>query len=421
MKTLTPADFLNQDVVKDALKRAQSFKDSGKVMSDVVDDQGHQYVDLVQEGGGVLGIALVGYSYVLETAGIRFFHCAGTSAGAINTLMISALGTVDEMKSPKVLHALAAKNLFDFVDGDPATKKILQAFMDGKKGAALLLPLVLNVRKILHALTDKMGLNPADAFESWVDEILDAEGVTDSGKLEELRMKMPAGLRMRSGDAYETDKARVVIITSDVTTQTKVEFPEMARMYWAAPRTVKPSKYARASMSVPIFFTPFTVSHIPQDDKATELWRNRVSYHGTLPTKARFVDGGMLSNFPINVFHSNDRMPRKPTFGVRLSAYRDQQNDTDGMFKYAGAMLNTMRHIYDLVFILRNPDYQKLICKLDVDKEFNWLDFNMSNEKKLALFAKGAEGAIKFLEGFDWEGYKGLRKSILDANKALIA
>lgn len=38
----------------------------GKVFSDVTDEKGNQYVDLVLEGGGVRGIALVGYTYVLE-------------------------------------------------------------------------------------------------------------------------------------------------------------------------------------------------------------------------------------------------------------------------------------------------------------------------------------------------------------------
>ena len=37
----------------------------------------------MQEGGGVWGIALLGYTYILEKMGIRFFSLAGTSAGAI--------------------------------------------------------------------------------------------------------------------------------------------------------------------------------------------------------------------------------------------------------------------------------------------------------------------------------------------------
>ena len=51
--------------------------------SDILDEQGNQYVNLVQEGGGTLGIALLGYIYVLEEMGIRFLNLAGTSAGAI--------------------------------------------------------------------------------------------------------------------------------------------------------------------------------------------------------------------------------------------------------------------------------------------------------------------------------------------------
>ena len=43
-------------------------------ISDIVDDTGQEYVDLVMEGGGVLGIALVGYTYALESVGIRFRH-----------------------------------------------------------------------------------------------------------------------------------------------------------------------------------------------------------------------------------------------------------------------------------------------------------------------------------------------------------
>src|SRR5687768_16054181 len=74
--------------------------------SDIVDDD-YQYVDLVMEGGGVLGIALVGYTYILEKAGIRFLGVGGTSAGSINALMIAALGTPAEEKTHKLVKILA--------------------------------------------------------------------------------------------------------------------------------------------------------------------------------------------------------------------------------------------------------------------------------------------------------------------------
>ncbi|MFD2939631.1 patatin-like phospholipase family protein [Flavobacterium notoginsengisoli] len=61
----------------------------GKKISDITDNNNYQYVDLVQEGGGVLGIALIGYVYVLEKMGIRFLSLAGTSAGSINTMLMA--------------------------------------------------------------------------------------------------------------------------------------------------------------------------------------------------------------------------------------------------------------------------------------------------------------------------------------------
>jgi NTE family protein len=50
----------------------------------------------VQKGGGVLGIALVGYTYILEEMGIRFIRLAGTSAGAINTALMTVIGAEPE-------------------------------------------------------------------------------------------------------------------------------------------------------------------------------------------------------------------------------------------------------------------------------------------------------------------------------------
>ena len=50
----------------------EHIKEKNKPFSDIIDDDGHQYVDVVMEGGGVLGIALVGFTYVLEQVGIDF-------------------------------------------------------------------------------------------------------------------------------------------------------------------------------------------------------------------------------------------------------------------------------------------------------------------------------------------------------------
>ncbi|RYF51783.1 MAG: diguanylate cyclase, partial [Cytophagaceae bacterium] len=44
-----------------------------------------------------------------------------------------------------------------------------------------------------------------------------------------------------------------------------------------------------------------------------------------------------------------------------------------------------------------------------IQNAFNWLDFKMTDDSKVELFAVGVRGAAEFLKGFDWEAYKKLR------------
>ena len=74
-------DFTQHPEVVKIIQGLAKDKINERQFSDVLDSSNHQYVELVQEGGGVLGVALVGYTYVLEQMGLRFFSLAGTSAG----------------------------------------------------------------------------------------------------------------------------------------------------------------------------------------------------------------------------------------------------------------------------------------------------------------------------------------------------
>jgi NTE family protein len=167
-------------------------------------------------------------------------------------------------------------------------------------------------------------------------------------------------------------------------------------------------------MSIPIFFQPLEVGDLPlAGETSVPEWDKFAGYSGEVPSKVKFVDGGLLSNFPINVFHrSNDRSPRMPTFGVRLSTYRRTYSKSKSFFGFGGAIISTMRQIYDYDFLLKNPDYKRLICRIGADQKFNWLNFNISKKEQIALFNLGALKAIDFLENFDWQEYKSIRKNI---------
>ena len=385
----------------------------GKRYSDIEDAQGLQYVDLVQEGGGVLGIALVGYTYILEQAGIRFMSLAGTSAGAINTMMMAGLGTIDERKSEKVLTIINQQNLFDLLDGPKRVKRLIHKIIKKEKG--IIWGLIFSALTIYRRLKRRLGLNPGTYFEAWITAQLKSNEIHTLKDLTALREKLPEGLKNVQSDTNIDDiKAQLAIITSDITTHTKVEFPKMTELYWSNPEDIAPAKLVRASMSVPFLFEPFQVNHLPNKGRKNDKnWIEHASYYGPVPPSVKFVDGGLLSNFPINVFHRSDGgIPRMPTFGVRLSTFREDYSRIGSLGNFAGAMISTMRQIFDYDFLLKNPDYKHLICRIDASEQFNWLDFNMSEEDQIKLFNLGAEKAVEFLNTFDWKAYKKVREDL---------
>lgn len=115
------ARFLTDPRLKEPLERlaplANDIKSGRRNVSNLRVGE-HSYVDLVVEGGGVLGIALVGYTWALEQAGLRFRHIGGASAGAIVALLLAALGSKDEEKSLRIVAELASFDLARLEDGD---------------------------------------------------------------------------------------------------------------------------------------------------------------------------------------------------------------------------------------------------------------------------------------------------------------
>lgn len=403
--------FTNAPAMIALMDRVNAIRENKKRFSDIEDKAGNQYVDLVQEGGGVLGIALVGYTFVMERAGIRFLRLAGTSAGAINTMLLASLDKVDQPKSEKILAVMMGKDFFDFVDGSRPVRKIISKAVQGKSYGWRIF---FHAIRLYQTMTHKMGLNPGVNFKDWMQKITHAHGISSMGDLQKLRMNLPEFVNKVNPSDLDGLDAKLAIISSDITTHTKAEFPKMSKLYWANPDEVKISEVVRASMSIPFFFEPHLVKNIPNAGKEADPgWDEFAKYFGPVPPSVRFVDGGMLSNFPINVFHRPDAgVPRMPTFGARLSVYREDFSKADTLLGTVGAMVSTMRQIYDYDFLMKNPDYVNLICRIDADKKYNWLEFDMPVEKQIELFVLGATRGVQFLESFDWQKYKATRSAL---------
>ncbi len=413
MNNMSADDFTQRAEVRSLIRE---LKDSSrdKIFSDIIDANGNQYVDLVMEGGGVLGIALVGYTYVLETMGIRFLRIGGTSAGSINALLLAGMGAPEIPKSAKIVDVLAKLNMYDFIDGDQDVKDLVKTIVQeaGK------FKLGWKSAQVLDNIEERLGLNPGYAFTQWLSNILKAAGIETTQQLEQQMAILPTGLQERNGQALTQEQASafLALVAADITTETKVQFPKMASLYWDDPASVNPALYARASMSIPFFFEPMRVEEIPSGEKAWENWEKLAGYTEDLPRTCLFVDGGTMSNFPIDLFHKPARTPRAPTFGVKLGSDHRQHQKIDKPADLLKAVFNAARHCLDYDFIVRNPDYRKLVTYIDTGEHY-WLDFEMTLEGKRDLFLRGAKAAQNFLMKFDWPSYKDTRSQLAAAYK----
>jgi NTE family protein len=184
-------------------------------------------------------------------------------------------------------------------------------------------------------------------------------------------------------------------------------------LYWNKPEEVHPGDFVRASMSIPVFFQTYTLTGI-QKKSSIAKWKEHLNWEnvkGLIPDTVQFIDGGTLSNFPINIFYNPMYpVPRMPTFGIRLQdGILDGTGRSNGNIGgYLASLFSTLRFNYDRDFITKNRAYDLGVKRIDVQK-YNWLNFFMKNEDKIALFRAGVNAAVEFLKSFDWEHYKAER------------
>lgn len=455
----------------------------------------YEYVNYVQEGGGVLGIALIGYTYALEKLGFRFLRLAGTSAGSITTMMLAAVDKKNypehdfKLQSEVMLHELVNYDLWKLVDGHWLAKKLIRIFINYRFGTRLLkfliglsvlIPILYALYIILFqyaypelsvsggfSLVHKIfsgiallsvvaliilvciffyfrfrfsragfGINTGKNFHNWISGVLEKNNIRTLADLEAKMQERFRNIRMRPdrekrhipGDNLLVPYPYLSIVASDITAQTKVEFPLMAADYWADPASVNPADFVRASMSIPLFFEPFRVAvpeHVQHSSKLQQMKATLKDKRTSAPKISLFVDGGILSNFPINVFHNPSvQIARLPTLGVKLEDEAHirpgkEQPEARSVFGYLMTVFSTVRFYYDRDFLKRNAVYEQCIGYIDA-AGYNWLNFGMDEKAKKELFIKGVQAAKTFflggkvwvdgkekeVKGFDWEAFK---------------
>lgn len=222
--------------------------------------------DLVLEGGGVLGIGHVGALQVLDDAGYRFARVAGSSVGALVGALVAGGMPVDritEVLSELDFTALTDRSLLDRV---PVVGPLASIVLDN-------------------------GVYEGDALHRLVADLLRECGVETF-----------ADLRIAGTEHLPVEERyRLVVTVTDTTRGELVRLPwDYERLYGLDPDRVPVADAVRASTSIPFFFEPVQLQ----------------AASGVVST---LVDGGVLSNFPIDLLDRQDgRPPRWPTFGIKL-------------------------------------------------------------------------------------------------------
>lgn len=315
--------------------------------------------DLVFEGGGMKGIGLVGALAVLEEHGYVAQRRAGSSAGAIVAALHAAGYSAAEL-----YETLLEVDFTRFLDTD---------WVDRIPLAGVPLSIVF-----------ELGIYEGDAFEEWMADKLAFKGVRTFADL-------------RRGDAGDDPRFHhsLQVVVSDVTTHEMLVLPlDAERKLGIDPDELSVAAAVRASMSIPVFFEPKRMTD-PRDKREHIL-----------------VDGGMLSNFPVWVFDTDE--PRWPTFGLLLveastrSAISKGITDTAAFglrsipaVDYAISLVQTMVEAHDRLYV-EQSDFARTIPIETLG--VGTTEFALPRERRETLYASGRRAAEKLLP-FDFEAY----------------
>jgi NTE family protein len=320
-----------------------------------------QPVDLVFEGGGVKGVGLAGALAELEEQGYAPQNIAGTSAGAITAALLAAGYRGEELR--EIVMELDFRQFQDkaWEDKVPLIEKSLSLLLD-------------------------LGIYEGNRFYEWVKEKLAAKGVHTFSDL------------VRDGEEDPRWRYELQVVASDATAHRLLVLPRDAGELGIEPDDLEVALAVRMSMSIPIFFEPVRFEN-PKTGAAHVI-----------------VDGGMLSNYPVWLFDCDTAEPPEwPTFGLllvepkpkvpiekRLPKPEHIANGPRGLLAYVKSLAQTMMEAHDRLYV-EAADYARTIPIPTLG--VGTTEFDLSPDRKQALYDSGRSAAKGFLKDWDFDAY----------------
>ncbi|MCV7225188.1 patatin-like phospholipase family protein [Mycolicibacterium komossense] len=321
--------------------------------------------DLVLSGGGVKGIGLVGAVAALLDAGYAPQRISGTSAGALVGAVLAGAVQSGEVTGARL------KELTFEID--------YRTFLD--QGLVERVPVLGPAWGVLSG----SGVYRGDALRKWIDTALARFGVSTFADLAISDKALPVEQRYR-----------LVVTVADVTLGQLVRLPwDYQRVYGLDPDEQSVADAVRASTAIPFFYQPAKLTSA--DGRTSTL-----------------VDGGLLSNFPIDSLDRTDgKKPRWPTFGVTLMPNLPEGNDQlipalRPLHLLGGPTLleqvvTTMLVGRDQAY-LSQPWVQARTIRVNT-ADVGVLDFDLSERDKEALYDDGLRAGREFLRTWNFANY----------------
>ena len=319
-------------------------------------------VDLVLSGGGVKFIGLVGAIVALMDAGYSIKRVSGVSAGSVVAAILAAGSRNGQLTGQEVKELAFSVPLHKWRDAGPVPYL----------GAA-------------WGLVRETSMYRGDAAHDWIRSELKNLGVTSFGDLV-----------LDEGHLVEGQRSKLVVTVADLTAAQLVRLPwDYRRLYGLDSDEQLVAEAVRASMAIPFFYRP-------------------VKLTGASGATSTLVDGGVLSNFPIDTFDRPDRKPpRWPTFGITVLP-----RPTEGI----GAVMPVLKPLRFfeqtalleslLTTMLAGHDQAHLSqpwvsARANVVESTNVgvLDFDAPRGRLEELYDNGYAAAQAFLSTWDWAAF----------------
>lgn len=321
-----------------------------------------KFADLALSGGGVKFIGLVGAVVALMDAGYTFKRASGTSGGSVVASILAAAANGDQLTGEDVKELAMTVPLHKWRDAAP-------------------IPVLGPVWGLLRNGSMYRG----DFAYDWIRGELKNLGVTTFGDL-----------ALNEDHLIEERRYRLAVTVADVTKAQLVRLPwDYRRVYGLDPDEQLVADAVRASMSIPFFYPP-------------------VELTGATGMTSTLVDGGVLSNFPIDSFDRPDgRPPRWPTFGITVVPRLAEGID---------AVMPSLRplRLFEQTSLLESLLTTMLVGHDETQLNLPWvrsraimvessdvgvLDFDVPRKLLEEFFEKGYRAAQAFLSTWDWPAY----------------